>query len=82
MKTLRSYNLCEYLTEYLKSGFFPSKYKWKSIVNNAVYNQQSDNWRKRINVDDDFVRFRNIHKTISMPTIWKHANSRAEIVHS
>ena len=33
----------------------------------------ADNLRERITADDDFVRFRNIHETISMPTFWKHS---------
>ena len=79
---LRTYGLIQYLTEYIDTGSFPSKSQWKSIVHKTVNEQQSVNWLNRIALDDNFMRFRNIHKTVSMTNFWKKAQSFAEIRNS
>ena len=63
---LRTYGLIQYLTEYIDTGRFPSKNQWKSIVHKTVNEQQSVNWLNRIALDDNFIRFRNIRKAVSM----------------
>ena len=79
---LFKYQLHGYLVDYLLTGIFPGKIKWKSIVKCSVNEVQHANWSHRINTDDDFNRFRKIIQTVEIAPFLKNATSYSEIRNS
>lgn len=64
IKLLYQYDLHTYLLDFILENEFPSKETWKRIVDNSITKVQSDDWKARVITDDDFQRFRNIHKDV------------------
>ena len=86
-KTFRIYSryhwnlipLNDYLVEYLLQGIFPPKQLWKSIVYGAVSETHSNEWSLRTTSDNDFLRFRDIHRSVELACIWKYVKSSRDI---
>ena len=76
---LYHYELSDYLVEYLLQGIFPPKQLWKSIVYSAVNETHSNEWSLRMSSDNDFLRFRNIHRSVELANIWKYSKSSRDI---
>ena len=66
IEILYHYELSDYLVEYLLEGSFPPKQLWKSIVYGAVNETHANEWSLRISSDNDFIRFRNIHRSVNL----------------
>ena len=64
LQILSKYNLSDYLTNYTKNTNFPEKPNWKRIVVDAVNQKHDNDWQARINVDNDFNRFREINFSV------------------
>jgi hypothetical protein len=60
------YGLHEYLTSFIKTGAFPENKIWKRIVHNAVVKVEECEWKKRINQDFEFERFKRIHTNLRL----------------
>ena len=58
---------------------FPPKQLWKSIVYSAVNETHSNEWSLRMSSDNDFLRFRNIHRSVELANIWKYSKSSRDI---
>ena len=82
MDILYKYYLHEYVIIFMRDGVFPTKQSWKIIVNNTVDKVQSDEWTRRIQSDNNFSRFRNIHLSVKVPDFWKCARSSREIINA
>ena len=76
------YKLFHYLRAYLVSVTFPSKYTWKSIVNQAIKSTHLRKWNNRLHADNELSRFRSIHESIAPSLLWKHSTSKTEIIHT
>jgi hypothetical protein len=74
--------LSDYLVEYLLQGISPPKQLWKSIVYSAVNETHSNEGSLRISSDNDFLRFRNIHKSVELANVWKYSKSSRDITKS
>jgi hypothetical protein len=72
---LYHYELSDYLVEYLLQGIFPPKQLWKSIVYGAVNETHSNEWSLRTTSDNDFLRFRDIHRSFELANVWKYPKS-------
>ena len=72
---LYHYELSNYLVEYLLQGIFPPKQLWKSIVYGAVNETHSNEWSLRTTSDNDFLRFRDIHRSFELANVWKYPKS-------
>ena len=64
---LHKHNLSVFFTKLYKNATFVGN-PWKRIVVNAVCPKHDNNWQTRMNLDHDFIRFRNTH--ISMASVW------------
>jgi hypothetical protein len=62
-----------------KNGDFPEKPHWKCIVVNVVNQKQDNEWQTRINLDNDFNRFREIHFSVSIPSVWTFTTNCSEL---
>ena len=49
IKVLREYDLLGFIFDYLKNKSFPSKNRWKAIVKRATYQNDQQDWVRRIN---------------------------------
>jgi hypothetical protein len=58
------------LHNYTKHADFPEKPHWKRIVVDAVNQKHDYDWQTRINLDNDFNRFRKIHFSVSIASVW------------
>ena len=67
---LHKYNLSVFFTNYKKNAIFGGNL-WKSIVVNAVGQKLDNDWQTRINLDNDFNRFKENHISVSMASVWK-----------
>jgi hypothetical protein len=76
---LYHYELSDYLVEYLLEGSFPPKQLWKSIVYGAVNETHASEWSLRISSDNDFIRFRNIHRSVVLANVWKYSKCSRRI---
>ncbi len=47
-KILETYNLMDYLTNYLATGEFPNKTNWKEMVKEQIYRKQMEVWKETI----------------------------------
>jgi hypothetical protein len=72
---LYHYELSDYLVEYLLQGIFLPKQLWKSIVYGAVNETHSNKWSLRTTSDNDFLRFRDIHRSFELANVWKYPKS-------
>ena len=72
---LYHYELSDYLVEYLLQGIFSPKQLWKSIVYGAVNETHWNEWSLRATSDNDFLRIRDIHRSVELANIWKYAKS-------
>ena len=72
---LYHYELSDYLVEYLLQGIFPPNQLWKSIVYGAVNETHSNEWSLRTTSDNDFLRVRDIHRSVELANVWKYAKS-------
>ena len=70
--------LSDYLVEYLLQGIFSPKQLWKSIVYGAVNETHSNELSLRTS-DNDFLRFRDIHRSVELAYIWKYTKSSRHI---
>ena len=75
---LYHYEPSDYLVEYLLQGIFSPKQLWKSIVYGAVNETHSNEWSLRTS-DNDFLRFRDIHRSVELAYICKYAKSSRDI---
>jgi hypothetical protein len=69
LNILSKYNLSDFLTNYTKNADFPGKPHWKFIVVDAVNQKHDNDWQTRINLDNDFNRFRKIHFSVSISSV-------------
>ena len=58
---------------------FSPKQLWKSIVYCAVNETHSNELSLRTTSDNDFLRFRDIHRSIELANVWKYAKSSRNI---
>jgi hypothetical protein len=72
---LYHYELSDYLVEYLLQGIFSPKQLWKSILYGAVNETHWNEWSLRATSDNDFLRIRDIHRSVELANIWKYAKS-------
>lgn len=72
-RILVKYNLFHYLSDFLKTGLFTSKYTWKNIVKNAVWKYEEKEWMDRIRNDVEFHRFTKVHPKLRPHILWKLA---------
>ena len=80
---LSRYNLLDHLTQYAKTLVFPGKQSWKRVVSSAISHHELNLWQERVNLDNDFIRFRQLQFTISPATIYstdKIMKDRATII--
>ena len=82
IEILYHYELSDYLVEYLLEGSFPPKQLWKSIVYGAVNETHANEWSLRISSDNDFIRFRNIHRSVELANVWKYSKCSRDIQNS
>ena len=62
---LRKYNLATIVNSFVRDAYtLPTKFTWKSIVNNAVIISEISQWNNRMAVDNDFLFFRILHPVI------------------
>ena len=78
LNILSKYNLSDFLTNYTKHADFPEKPHWKSIVVGAVNQKHDYDGQTRINLDNDFNRFRKIHFSESIASVWKFRTNCSE----
>jgi hypothetical protein len=69
LNILSKYNLYDFLTNYTKNADFPVKPHWKCIVVDVVNQKHDFDWQTRINLDNDFNRFREIHFSVSIASV-------------
>ena len=69
LNILSKYNLSDFLTNYTKNAEFPEKPHWKRIVVDAVNQKHNYDWQARINLVNDFNRFRKIHFSVSISSV-------------
>lgn len=79
LQILSKYNLSDYLTNYTKYTNFPEKPNWKRIVVDAVNQKHDNDWQARINLDNDFNRFREIHFSVSIASVWQFPTKCSEL---
>ena len=72
---LYHYELSDYLVEYLLQGIFPLKQLWTSIVYGAVNETHSNEWSLHTTSDNNFLRIRDIHRSVELANVWKYAKS-------
>ena len=82
IEILSKYELSQYLLDYIADGHFPCKIVWKSLVQNAINTKQTSEWCERINSDNDFERFQNLHRSIQLTTFWKNSKTFTDISRS
>ncbi|CAG2242874.1 unnamed protein product [Mytilus edulis] len=79
---LRKYELSTYFNDFCETGLFPTPLIWKRIVKTTVAAFEIVNWKRRINIDDDFVAFKMIKKEYAPHPAWtialKHPNLRKQ----
>ncbi len=78
---LQKYNLANYLTEYITSGFqeFPAQTRWKIIVKKAVQEYEQSAWKNRTSGDQDFELFAQIQDKCYRPAyLWTFAKKKPE----
>jgi hypothetical protein len=75
IEILYQYELSDYLIEYLLQGIFPPKQLWKSIIHGAVNETPSNEWSLHTTSDNNFLRFRDIHRSVELANVWKYAES-------
>lgn len=78
-KILYDYNLHFILKSCSDASLLPSKYTWKHLVRTAVLSKQTELWRSRLEADDDFMRFRKLHTSISPAIVWGVATCHNEL---
>ena len=62
---LRKYNLATIINSFVRDAYtLPTKFTWKSIVNNAVIISETSQWNNRMAVHNDFLFFRMLHPVI------------------
>jgi hypothetical protein len=79
LNILSKYNLSDFLTNYTKNADFPGKPHWKRIVVDAVNQKHDYDWQTRINLDNDFNRFRRIHFSVSISSVWIFPTNCSEL---
>lgn len=67
---LEDYNMEYILTEYLNSGVFPSKYKWKQLVREKLKDKAILSTRLEI-IDEGLERFLSIHQEVKPSLFWE-----------
>ena len=76
---LDKYHLQIYIEQYIQTGSFPSKQKWKRICKGTVLEHEQSSWLARMNLSDDFSRFRVLHNQLVPGNVWRiakeHSNS-------
>jgi hypothetical protein len=82
IEILYHYELSDYLVEYLLEGSFRPKQLWKSIVYGAINETHANEWSLRISSDNDFIRFRNIHRSVELANVWTYSNCSRDIKNS
>ena len=61
MTLLKKYNLNQVIEKYIKDTYFPSKLSWKIMVNKAVHDKENMLLMERLNMNNDFDRFKTLH---------------------
>ena len=68
-QTLIKYNLQHYLITYTDKLEFPSKSKWKRIINKSVFEYERSQWEHRVSNGSDCDRFKILHSKISAASL-------------
>jgi hypothetical protein len=64
------YKLLNYLTDFYETSTFPSKYAWKRIVKNSVFNVEESKWQSHISSSLDIRHFLHIHPYLKIHKAW------------
>ena len=74
-KILYKYELQYIINYYIENNpAFPSKGKWKNIVNKSIFRSESILWKNRLNADRDFDYFKYLHTDIKPAIVYKISN--------
>ena len=76
---LSKYHLTHLLNDYLMQNSIPSKYAWKKLVLTRVHHHEQTLWQTRTDIDRDFERFKNVHKTIKPAVLWTFPKTRRDL---
>ena len=68
-----------FFTNYTKNADFRGKSHCKRIVVNAVDQKPDNDWQTRINSDNDFNQFREIHISVYIARAWKFPTNCSEL---
>lgn len=72
-RVLTKYNLECHLDTFEKHSVFPEKTRWKKCCKNAIFHYETNAWLQRINICEDFQRFRNVHPVLAPSAMWVSA---------
>ena len=71
VQVLEKYELSFELIIYSHSGVFMSYPAWKRTCTHAIPKFENAAWNARLHADDDFKRFRQLHKFIQPALLWR-----------
>lgn len=70
-KILGKYKLSNTINEYLRTGYFPSKSSWKTIVRESVLEKSNADLQLRMVNDQDLYMLFDIHNEYHLSCIWE-----------
>ena len=84
VKILSKYDLTCFLDEFCATGYFPPKIIWKVIVKDAIYENENNCWRQRLENRADMLTFSHLHtklKPFHLYTYLRNFPDRRQIVY-
>ena len=82
VSVLDKYGLYRYLKDFITTCTFPPKRQWKQLCKSTLFAYEQTNWRARLNTNDDFFRFREIHHKLVPSNVWLTALEHPNTIES
>ena len=85
VKILSKYDLTCFLDEFCASGYFPPKSIWKTIVKDAIHENENNCWRQRLESRDDMLVYSRLHTKLAPFHLYTYLRTfpeRRQIVYS
>ncbi|KAH3817225.1 hypothetical protein DPMN_118757 [Dreissena polymorpha] len=78
VKILQTYHLEDYFASFKTNSLFPSIEKWKSVCKKAVRQNETSQWRMRLEQHKEFSLFKEVHNNLEPDTIWRVSKIRQD----